>query len=142
MFQPGAMMYTQSFGSRPENVEVPHYDVRAPSSTDSNYPLGKSWIWPGNGSWTLINLSTAGRVLTATWLQSASSNALTAAMSGSPGSVVVSNPAVTSSSVIVFSRATTGGTPGQVSISAQSAGTFTLTSTGNETSTFNYLILN
>jgi hypothetical protein len=42
----------------------------------------------------------------------------------------------------LFSRKTTGGTPGQVSITAQSAGSFTLTSTGNETSTFNYLIIN
>jgi len=66
----------------------------------------------------------------------------TAAMSGSPGAVTVSSTAVTTSSIILFSRNVTGGTPGQVSITAQSAGSFTLTSTGNETSTFNYLIIN
>jgi hypothetical protein len=67
---------------------------------------------------------------------------VTAAMSGSPGSISVASTAITTSSVILFSRATTGGTPGNVSISAQSTGNFTLLSTGNETSTFNYLIIN
>jgi hypothetical protein len=66
----------------------------------------------------------------------------TAAMTGSPGTVTVTSTAVTTSSVILFARDTVGGTAGQVSISAQSAGSFTLLSTGNETSTFNYLIIN
>lgn len=66
----------------------------------------------------------------------------TSAMSGTPGTIVVSTTACTASSIILYSRATTGGTPGQVSISAQSGGSFTLLSTGNETSTFNYLIIN
>lgn len=44
MIQPGANVYTQGFGSRPENVEVPHLDVRAPSTTDILYPVGKRWI--------------------------------------------------------------------------------------------------
>lgn len=73
---------------------------------------------------------------------SADSVGTTAAMSGTPGSVSVTSSAVTTSSIILFSRKTTGGTPGNVAISAQSAGSFTLLSTGNETSTFNYLIIN
>lgn len=44
MFQPGADVYTQGFGSRPENVEVPHIDLRAPNTTDYFYPIGKRWI--------------------------------------------------------------------------------------------------
>jgi hypothetical protein len=43
-FQPGANLYTAGFGSRPENVEVPHIDTRAPAASDVNYPVGKSWI--------------------------------------------------------------------------------------------------
>ncbi len=43
-FQPGANLYTQGFGSRPENVEVPHIDVRAPNPTDILYPIGKNWV--------------------------------------------------------------------------------------------------
>lgn len=66
----------------------------------------------------------------------------TAAMSGSPGAVTVTNSSVTASSIIIFSRKTTGGTPGQVSITAQSSGSFTLTSTSAETSTFNYEVIN
>jgi hypothetical protein len=67
---------------------------------------------------------------------------VTGVMSGSPGAVSVASTAITTSSIILYSRATTGGTPGQVSITSQTTGNFTLTSTGNETSTFNYLIIN
>jgi hypothetical protein len=86
-------------------------------------------------------LGTAGNKL-AIATGSNASVGVTAAMSGTPGAVTVMSTAVTTSSVISYSRATTGGTPGQVSITAQSTGSFTLTSTGNETSTFNYLIIN
>ena len=71
-----------------------------------------------------------------------SSVGVTSAMTGSPGSVTVSSTNVTTNSIIIYSRKTTGGTAGQVSISAQSAGSFTLTSTSAETSTFNYWIIN
>jgi hypothetical protein len=68
-FQPGANLYTQGFGSRPENVEVPHYDVRPPNSTDVNYPLGKRWLdTVGQDIWELVALSSAGGVLSATWV--------------------------------------------------------------------------
>src|SRR6188768_1490309 len=82
-FQPGAMVYTQAFGSRPENVEVPHLDVRAPTTADSNYPVGKRWIDSvGNNEYTLTSFSTSLGITTANWatLGSASGtfNALTA----------------------------------------------------------------
>lgn len=70
------------------------------------------------------------------------STGTTLAMTGTPGAITVSTTACTTSSIIIYSRKITGGTPGEVSITAQSAGSFTLTSTGNETSTFNYLIIN
>ena len=67
-FQPGAMLYTQAFGSRPEDVEVPHIDVRAPASTDVNYPLGKRWLDKVAGNeYVLGKLSTMNNVITATW---------------------------------------------------------------------------
>jgi len=65
-----------------------------------------------------------------------------ASMSGSPGAVTVATTASSTTAKIFYSRATTGGTPGQVSITAQDATGFTLTSTGNETSTFNWWIIN
>lgn len=43
-FQPGANLYTAGFGTRPENVEVPHIEARDPSTTDVNYPIGKRWL--------------------------------------------------------------------------------------------------
>lgn len=140
--QPGAMLYTQGFGSRPENVEVPHIDVRAPASTDTQYPIGKIWIYQGVATYTLLSQTSFGGVVTSNWGTSTTFSGVSAAMSGTPGAITVINPAVTANSIIVFARATTGGTPGQVSITAQSAGSFTLTSTGNETSTFNYIIQN
>ena len=88
-----------------------------------------------------IVLGTAGNKLSIATGANASVGT-TAAMTGSPGAVTVSTTACTTSSKIIYSRATTGGTEGNVSITAQSAGSFTLTSTGNETSTFNYLIIN
>ena len=67
--------------------------------------------------------------------------ATTAAMTA--GAVTVTNPFVTSASKIVYSRATLGGTAGNVSITAQSNGSFTLTSSSNtETSTFTYQVIN
>jgi hypothetical protein len=59
------------------------------------------------------------------------------------GVVTVATTASSASAKIFYSRATTGGTPGQVSITAQDGTGFTLTSTSNtETSTFNWWIIN
>jgi hypothetical protein len=66
--QPGAVVYTQGFGSRPENLEVPHIDTRAPTSYDIIYPVGKKWVdTAGNATYTLTSLSTQGGVGQATW---------------------------------------------------------------------------
>lgn len=65
----------------------------------------------------------------------------TAAMT--TGAVTITSSAITASSKILYSRRTTGGTTGDVAISAQAGGSATLTSTsGSETSTFDYLIIN
>lgn len=59
------------------------------------------------------------------------------------GAVTVATTACSGTAKIFYSRATTGGTPGNVSITAQSGTGFTLTSTSNtETSTFNWWIIN
>ncbi len=69
MFPYGQNLYSQNGGIYPESVEVPHLDVRGPTTTDTAYPLGKWWLWPGNGLWELLNLSSAGGTLSATWVQ-------------------------------------------------------------------------
>ena len=59
------------------------------------------------------------------------------------GAVTVATTASSATAKIFYSRATTGGTPGNISITAQDGTGFTLTSTSNsETSTFNWWIIN
>ena len=76
----------------------------------------------------------------------------TAAMSGTPGTITVTpgsanaaavaaSAAITSTAVIVLSRATAGGTLGNLSVGTRTAGTsFVINSTGNETSTIHWVI--
>lgn len=110
-FQPGAVLNTQGFGSRPENLEVPHYDVRVPATTDTNYPVGKEWIFTGNSIWKLLSLSSAGGTLSANWVQvstQTSSGALvvSGSITSSSGNITATNGnfvASTSGSGIVLS---------------------------------------
>lgn len=67
-FQPGAVLNTQGFGSRPENVEVPHIENREPSTTDVNYPLGKGWVNPSaNEEYVLTSLTVSNGIMSANW---------------------------------------------------------------------------
>ena len=69
-FQPGANIYTQGFGSRPENVEVPHIDIRAPNSSDILYPIGKQWVdTVAKEIFFLAGLSSINGVTIASWEQ-------------------------------------------------------------------------
>jgi hypothetical protein len=64
----------------------------------------------------------------------------TATLSG--GTVTVNNPLVGPNSIIIISRKTAGGTLGYLYISAQSNGSFAITSSSSsDTSTINYLII-
>ena len=87
-----------------------------------------------------LSLGTAGnKIVIATGANA--SVGTSAAMTA--GAVTVATTASSATALIYFSRATTGGTPGDVSITAQDGTGFTLTSTSNtETSTFNYWIIN
>lgn len=111
-FQPGANLYTQGFGSRPENVEVPHIDSRAPTSTDVLYPLGKWWLVVGDSLWYLLSQSSMGGTVSSNWVPVAGgsgsgvntvngNNGVTA--SPTSGSVVVSGVNATTSTVGVAS---------------------------------------
>ncbi len=70
-FQPGAVLNTQAFGNRPESVEVPHIDVRAPASSDGvkqQFPVGKRWVDTLDGAeYCLTGYSSANGVTSATW---------------------------------------------------------------------------
>src|SRR5438445_9758556 len=68
-FQPGASLYTQGFGARAENVEVPHIDVRPPATTDIGYPIGKRWINSVlQTEHTLVSLTSQHGATTANWI--------------------------------------------------------------------------
>ncbi len=88
-----------------------------------------------------LALNTAGnKIIIATGANA--SVGTSAVMAGTPGAVTVATTASSATAKIFYSRATTGGTTGDVSITAQDGTGFTLTSTGNETSTFNWWIIN
>src|SRR6185369_7582437 len=77
-FPPGANLYTQGFGSRPENLEVPTIQSRPPTSTDTNWPIGKSWVdTVNNNVWNLTSFSSIGGILTANWTEGGNSVATT-----------------------------------------------------------------
>ncbi len=65
----------------------------------------------------------------------------TAAMSGTPGVVTVNTTAATATAKINVTRVTAGGTLGNVTVSRSAGVSFTITSTGNETSTFDWSII-
>jgi len=131
-FQPGAMMYVQSFGSRPENVEVPHIDVRIPSTMDWNYPIGKEWIYTGNSIWKLLSISSSLGVNTANWVQIASSTGAIVSVLGTANQIT----ATTAADVATLSIPATFIAPGSI------AATTTLTATlGNIIATNGNLVL-
>src|SRR5260221_1584431 len=79
--QPGANLYTQGFGSRPENVEIPFITTRDPTSSDAaNFPIGKVWINTVTPSVsTLGAISVVNGIASATWLSGGNSGASTTA---------------------------------------------------------------
>jgi hypothetical protein len=106
------------------------------AGTSMTATLGNITATNGN-----LSLGTAGnKIVIATGANA--SVGTSGVMSGTPGAVTVATTASSATAKIFFSRATTGGTPGNVSITAQDGTGFTLTSTGNETSTFNWWIIN
>ena len=131
-FQPGANLYTQGFGSRPESVEVPHYDVRAPSTSDILYPIGKEWIYVGNSIWKLLSVSSSQGVTSAIWVQIADSNGPVQAVLGTASQVTVTNNAGTAT-VSLPSAVTT---PGSLTTTTTLVGGTGVTATiGNITAT-------
>lgn len=70
----GANLYTQGFGSRPEDVEIPIVSPRAPTTQDTRgavgpYPIGKRWIVEGTEAlYYLGSYSTTQGLVTANWV--------------------------------------------------------------------------
>jgi len=150
--QPGANLYTQGFGSRPENVEVPTVQSRAPTSADTNYPIGKRWIYLNNGEYSLVEITITNNIPSATWVLSGTNtgplNTLTGnsggALSPSAGNInIVGSGVITvtgSGSTLTISETPgtgllstlTGGSGGAIS---PTAGNITVAGTANEITT-------
>jgi hypothetical protein len=120
-FQPNQNLYGIAIGStNGQGPSYPHYDVRAPAATDVNYFVGQEWVWPGNGVWFLLNLSSVGGTLSATWVQSVSStgailaiagttNQITATTSAGTTTLALANPLVTPGPATVTGNLTISG---------------------------------
>lgn len=109
-FQPGANLYGIGVGARPENVEVPHLDTRAPAASDVNYPVGKVWVnTAGNAVYVLTSLSSFNGAVTANW----------EATGGGSSAIATIN-----TNAPVGGNYTLAGTANQIAV-AQSAGTTT-----------------
>lgn len=147
-FQPGAVLNTQAMGNRPENVEVPHIDTRAPTSADGAngiYPLGKRWVDKvGNSEYILTSLSSSTGSLLATWtptggaslaIATINNNAPVAGnytLAGTASQITVTETAGTST----FSIPTPFIAPGSIaSTTTMTAGTGLTATTGNVTAT-------
>lgn len=91
MFSPQQNLYGVAIGTTAGNgPSYPHYDVRAPVSTDTNYFLGQEWVWPNNGIWFLVGLSSTGGVLTATWEEVTSSTGTVLSVTGTANQILAS----------------------------------------------------
>lgn len=113
----GANVNTVAFGNYPENVEVPHIDIRDPAPTDYQYPLGKRWINRiDNTEFVLTSISAFANVTSGNWEQSGGGG------TGLINTINLNTP--------IAGNYTLAGTANQISI-AQTAGTstFSLSST-------------
>lgn len=69
--QPGANLYSQGFGSYPENVEIPVISKTDPNSSNVSFPIGKRWInTVANTNWVLTSVNAFNGTLTPTWVPS------------------------------------------------------------------------
>jgi hypothetical protein len=129
-FQPGVNRYTQGFGSSPENLEVPHFDSRAPTSTDILYPVGKWWNYIGNSLWYLLSQSSAGGTLTSNWIQIAGASGSINSILGTANEIT----ATTAAGVTTLSIPSTFVAPGSIAATTTvTAGTGFTATTGNLT---------
>lgn len=71
-FQPGQNLYTQGFGSYPENIEVPFISDRSPTINDILFPIGKHWLKKGVGEYVLVSFTNTLGVITANWVTQSS----------------------------------------------------------------------
>jgi hypothetical protein len=143
----GAVLYTQGFGSRPENVEVPTYSNRAPNPADNDYPIGKRWINSSlNEEYVLTSKKSFDGSTTSNWIL-LQPNAFFISYLGTAafvsGNVVIHNAAVLPSSYIIITRTNNPGNASVIEVTNITTGQFNVSSfNGADSSTFSYIIVN
>lgn len=138
-----APLYTQGFGTKFENVEVPVVSSINPTSAMINYPIGKHWINQlTNMVYELTSFNSAGGTFSANWITAVPATGTSAAMI--LGTTTVLSSAVTATSKIVLSVATPGGTQGFLSVGTIVPGvSFVINSdSALDTSTVSWVIFN
>lgn len=125
-----------STGADPAFTSSPSFAGSVTAATTVTATLGNITATNGN-----LVMSTAGNKVVVPTGANASAGT-SGVMAGTPGSVTVATTASSATAKVFYARATAGGTLGNVSISAQDGTGFTLLSTGNESSTFNWWIIN
>lgn len=146
--QPPANLYTQGFGSRPENVEVPIVtNVNPGNFFIVGLPIGKRWInFVAGTEYVLVSVSTVSGVTTPTWqLKESAAGALNTLTGGSGGIISPSANNITlagtanqitttgSGSTITFavpSSPSFGGTTTSATGFTATAGNFTASTAG------------
>lgn len=96
--QTGANLYTQGFGSYPENVEIPIVSNSTPPTSSSGipYPIGKRWIdQTTNTSYTLTSVSTANGMMSYNWQLAASAISAVSTISGNTGTALPASGNIT-----------------------------------------------
>ena len=84
-----ANLYVGSFGTKPENVEVPVIQSRAPTSMDTNYPIGKRWVDRVlRSEYVLTDLTSPQGVMTAFWTILGEGDATLATITGDSGPAI------------------------------------------------------
>jgi hypothetical protein len=127
--QPGANVYTQGFGSRPENVEVPHIDLRAPAVTDVLYPIGKRWInTVASTEYSLTSFSSALGVVTANWSLLGTDTGALNTLTGNTGGAIA--PAAGNISIVGTGGLTFAGSGSTLTGSISAGTAFVTTITG------------
>lgn len=105
------MLSTVNAGFSPENVQVPIIQQRAPTSSDVNYPIGKRWVDEvGAAEYSLVQLSSIGGSLQATWTLLSSGSSVLDSLQGDAGGPV--SPTAGLISILGAGGLTVTGNPG------------------------------
>lgn len=141
-FPVGFASYTQAFGTAPAGVQFPIYVTAAPTSTFTQGPLGvlqpgQKAVWINNAVYELLGFTSTAGVLSANWVEVASSSGDVLSVTGTANQIT-SSPTTGN---VVLSIPSTFIAPGSIAATTTvTAGTGITATTGNITATAGNLV--